>query len=357
MTTPAPDVENFKPAPFRKAIVKWYDKHHRPLPWRSAPGEFPDPYHEWLSEIMLQQTTVQAVIPYYLKFLERWPTIHDLANAPSADVMENWAGLGYYARARNLHKCAIYVSQNLGGVFPDTKEGLVELPGIGDYTANAIAAIAFNRPANVVDGNVERVMARIFAVTDPVPDSKPVLKKLAGALAEGETKRPGDYAQGLMDLGATICTPTSPKCGSCPVREYCAGYEQGIAASLPVRKIKGTKPQRHGYIYWIRDTKGRILFEKRGEKGLLGGMVGLPTSEWVEKATKKTHLPFILKDNKSRIMVRHTFTHFDLELHGSDVEWSEKDTPEGGDYFWVTAKEAQKLGIPTVFKKALKLFI
>ena len=352
MAAPDKNVEGF-----RAALLKWYDRHRRVLPWRALAKQKADPYHVWLSEIMLQQTTVPAVIPYFLKFLGKWPTVHDLAEAEAEDVMQNWAGLGYYARARNLHKCAKYLSETLGGVFPSSLEKLKELPGVGDYTSAAIRAIAFNKPANVVDGNVERVMARIFAVTQPVPDSKPFLKKLAEDMATGESKRPGDYAQALMDLGATICTPTSPKCMLCPVRDFCDAFAQGIAASLPMRKAKQKKPQKHGYVYWLQNDQGHILFERRGEKGMLGGTIGLPTSLWVDEAIEKTHLSSKLEGMKSHVMVRHSFTHFDLELQGITGKAAQKDLPEGANYFWVPLKEAEKLGIPTLFKKALKQFI
>lgn len=342
---------------FAADLLGWYDRHRRVLPWRALPGITPDPYHVWLSEVMLQQTTVPAVIPYFGRFLAKWPRVQDLANAPAEDVMQAWAGLGYYARARNLHKCAKFVAENLNGVFPDNQEDLKGLPGVGDYTSAAIAAIAFNKPANVVDGNVERVMARIFAVTEPVPDSKPHLKKLAAYMAGGARTRPGDYAQALMDLGATVCTPASPKCMICPVRGHCDGFKQGIAAQLPMRKAKGEKPQRHGYVYWVTDPGGRVLFERRRETGMLGGTIGLPTSDWVDTAMEKTHLSFIVKGSAGRILVRHSFTHFDLELHGVAAELAESAAPEGADYFWVAAGEAGKLGIPTVFKKALKQFI
>lgn len=351
MTTDRKNVEGF-----RKSLLKWYDAHRRVLPWRALPGHTPEPYHVWLSEIMLQQTTVPAVIPYFGKFLSKWPAVGDLANAAPQDVMENWAGLGYYARARNLHKCAKYIAEELAGAFPDTQDNLKKLPGVGDYTSAAITAIAFNKPANVVDGNVERVMARIFAVTEPVPDSKPHLKALAGVMAQGETKRPGDYAQALMDLGATICTPSSPKCLLCPVSSYCDAYAQGIAPDLPARKAKPAKPQKHGYVYWITGPDGRILFERRGEKGMLGGTVGLPTSAWVERAMERTHLTFP-KPQQTPVVIRHGFTHFDLELHGFAVILKDKITPNEGDYFWITRQEALKLGIPTLFKKALKQFI
>ena len=342
---------------FRKSLLKWYDAHRRPLPWRALDGNTPDPYRVWLSEIMAQQTTIPAVLPYFMKFMGQWPTVHDLAKADADEIMQNWAGLGYYARARNLHKCAKYVSEELGGTFPDNQDDLKKLPGIGDYTANAIATIAFHKPGNVVDANVERVMARIFAVTDPMPDSKPHLKALAGEMAKGEKKRPGDYAQSVMELGALICTPSSPKCLLCPVSSYCEGYAKGIAATLPARKEKGEKPQKHGYVYWITGPDGRILFERRGEKGMLGGTIGLPTSPWVGRDKPRNHLPLNNRPEETRILIRHGFTHFDLELHGFAVILDNTKAPEGGDYFWASRAEAVKLGIPTLFKKALKQFI
>ncbi len=337
-------------------MLKWYDTNRRPLPWRALNGGKPNPYHIWLSEIMAQQTTIPAVLPYFIKFIGKWPTVHDLANASADEVMQNWAGLGYYARARNLHKCAKYVSQELGGIFPDNQDDLKKLPGVGDYTANAIAAIASNRPANVVDANVERVVARLFAITEPMPDSKPLLKKLAGEIALDENKRPGDFAQSMMELGALICTPTSPKCLICPVSTYCEGYTKSIASSLPMKKQKPEKPQKYGYVYWVVGPDERILFERRGEKGMLGGTIGLPTSLWVERGTERAHLP--LKSRKeTKILVKHGFTHFDLELHGFAVTLAENKAPDGGDYFWATRQEAQSLGIPTLFKKALKQFL
>ncbi len=342
---------------FRADLLAWYDAHRRVLPWRALPGKKSDPYHVWLSEVMLQQTTVPAVIPYFLKFIQKWPNVKDLAKAKAEDVMENWAGLGYYARARNLHKCAIAVANDYKGKFPDTQDGLIELPGIGDYTSNAIAAIAFNQPANVVDGNVERVIARIYAVTEPVPDSKPLLKSLAGVMAEGEIDRPGDYAQALMDLGATICTPSSPKCMICPVRKQCEGRNLGIQDALPARKAKGEKPQKHGFVYWVTDANGRVLFERRPEKGMLGSTVGLPTSGWVEKGKNRSHLGFPAPKIRQSVLVKHSFTHFDLELTGAEVSWQDHDDATMGGYFWVERESVEKLGIPTLFKKAVKLFI
>jgi A/G-specific adenine glycosylase len=340
---------------FRAALLAWYDRHRRVLPWRSLPGQTPDPYRVWLSEVMLQQTTVPAVMSYFRKFTELWPDVHSLANAPSEAVMENWAGLGYYARARNLHKCAKIVSEDHGGIFPETQEGLQNLPGIGGYTSAAIAAIAFNKPANVVDGNVERVMARMFAEETPLPDAKKLLACYAARMAEGEVARPGDYAQALMDLGATVCTPSSPKCMICPVLDFCEGRAKGIQETLPRKRQKADKPKKHGYVYWV-SRNGRVLLERRPEKGLLGGMVGLPTSLWVDEAIEKTHLPLSLKPEAGHVLVKHSFTHFDLELHGIVSAYNE-NAPLDPRFFWVEREEAGKLGMPTVFKKALKQFI
>jgi A/G-specific adenine glycosylase len=279
-----------------------------------------------------------------------------LAKADAEDVMQNWAGLGYYARARNLYKCAQFVANDLGGVFPSTKHELIELPGVGDYTSAAITAIAFNKPANVVDGNVERVMSRIHAVKDPVPDSKPLLKSLAGVMAEGEIDRPGDYAQALMDLGATICTPSSPKCMMCPVIEHCEGRRQGIQEALPARRAKGIKPRKHGYVYWITDSADRVLFERRPEKGMLGSTIGLPTSTWTEVTQEREHLRGPKPIVRPNILIRHSFTHFDLELLGAEASWDDHDPATMEGYFWVERDNLKSVGIPTLFKKAVKLF-
>lgn len=297
-------------------LLDWYDANARRLPWRSPPGVRPDPYHVWLSEIMLQQTTVQAVIPYFTRFLDRWPTVRDLAAADEDAVMAAWAGLGYYARARNLLACARTVTERHDGVFPDTEEALRRLPGIGAYTAAAIAAIAFNRRAVVVDGNVERVVARLFAVEDPLPAAKARLKDLADRLTPEE--RCGDYAQAVMDLGATICTPRKPACGLCPWMYACAGRLAGIAPNLPRKTPKGEKPVRHGVAFWTVRWDGAVLLRKRPPSGLLGGMMEVPSTPWrdqpwtVEEAVK--HAPFRLDWRPLPGVVRHTFSHFHLEL-------------------------------------------
>jgi A/G-specific adenine glycosylase len=287
-------------------LLAWYDRHARVLPWRVPPGQGrADPYRVWLSEVMLQQTTVAAVRAYFLRFTDLWPDVRHLAAAPEAQVMAEWAGLGYYARARNLMACARAVAAL--GAFPDTREGLAALPGIGPYTSAAIAAIAFDRPETVVDGNVERVVARLFAVQTPLPAAKPELVALAGALTPA--RRPGDYAQAMMDLGATICTPRSPACGICPLNGDCAARAQGIAAELPRKSPKKPRPIRQGTV-WIGLTGDSVLVETRPDKGLLGGTLAFPSSGW-----DGSDLPPPADADWREIgTVRHVFTHFALDL-------------------------------------------
>lgn len=287
-------------------LLAWYDRHARVLPWRMPPGGGgADPYRVWLSEVMLQQTTVAAVKSYFQRFTSLWPTVHDLAAAEDAQVMAEWAGLGYYARARNLVACARAVA-SMGG-FPDTREGLAALPGIGAYTSAAIAAIAFDRPETVVDGNVERVVARLFAVETPLPAAKPELVALATRLTP--PRRPGDFAQAMMDLGATICTPRSPACGICPIIPHCAARAQGIAADLPRKAPKKAKPLRRG-IVWIGFAEGAVLVETRPDKGLLGGTLAFPSTGW-----DGSDLPPPAPADWQEIgLVRHVFTHFALDL-------------------------------------------
>lgn len=298
-------------------ILRWYDAEHRRLPWRAPPGGAgSDPYKVWLSEIMLQQTTVAAVIPYFEKFLNRWPTVIDLAAADLDDVLVAWAGLGYYARARNLHKCARVVAEAHGGRFPDDEDALRTLPGIGEYTAAAIAAIAFGRKANVVDGNVERVISRRCALTDPLPGVKSQIRDHAADLVP--ESRAGDYAQGLMDLGATLCTPRKPACGLCPWMRDCQGRIQGIATDLPARTPKAEKPTRRGIAFWIVRWDGAVLLRKRPPSGLLGGMMEIPSTPWREEPwpldEAARHAPLKCDWRPLRGSIRHTFTHFHLDL-------------------------------------------
>ncbi|MFP4313200.1 MAG: A/G-specific adenine glycosylase, partial [Alphaproteobacteria bacterium] len=297
-------ISDKKAEEFRGYMLEWYDKHKRTIPWRAMDGQKPDPYHVWLSEIMCQQTTVQAVVPYFLKFIDKWPRVHDLATAEREEVMKAWAGLGYYARARNLHKCAQIISGDYGGRFPENKADLLKLPGIGDYTSSAIAAMAFNKAETVVDGNVERIMARYLAIQTPLPKGKPDLKRAASLLFEGAHERPGDFAQSLMDLGATICTPRSPKCMICPIAEGCKAREQGIQDTLPAKEPQKPKPQKFGYVYWLHNDQGEYLLQTRPDTEMLGGMIALPTSEWLPKTQKQalSHPGFVGNDfNKSKI--------------------------------------------------------
>jgi A/G-specific adenine glycosylase len=296
-------------------LLAWYDRHRRALPWRAGAGERPDPYRVWASEIMLQQTTVTAVKPYYERFMARFPTMKALAEAPSEEVMQAWAGLGYYSRARNLHACAKAVMENHRGRFPDTEDGLRALPGIGAYTAGAVAAIAFDRPAAAVDGNVERVMSRLFAIEDELPGARPLIRERVLALLPRE--RPGDFAQALMDLGATICTPRNPACGLCPWREPCEARIAGTQESFPRKAPKKAGVTRYGAAFVLARQDGAILLRTRPAKGLLGGMAEVPTSEWrpdyeLDGAAQDAPLP--LRWQRLPMPVRHVFTHFPLEL-------------------------------------------
>jgi A/G-specific adenine glycosylase len=300
--------------PDPQRLLAWYDRHRRALPWRALPGEAADPYRVWLSEVMLQQTTVATVKPYFDFFVARWPDVSALAAASLDDVLRAWAGLGYYARARNLHACAKVVAERHGGRFPEDESALRALPGIGDYTAAAIRAIAFGRKATPVDGNFERVVARVFAVKAPLPDAKPALKKLAAEITPDE--RPGDWAQAMMDLGATICTPAKPRCVLCPWRDSCRAASLGIAEDLPRRAPKKQRPTRHG-VAFVAFHAGKVLLRRRPEKGLLGGLLEVPSTEWREAPWEQDavrHAPFGTDWRALPGTVQHTFTHFHLIL-------------------------------------------
>ena len=303
--------------PSAAALLAWYDRHRRALPWRAAPGETADPYRVWLSEIMLQQTTVPAVIPYYEKFLTRFPNVAALAAAAEGEVMAAWAGLGYYARARNLHACAKAVVA--AGGFPPDETALRALPGIGPYTAAAIVAIAFGTPAVPVDGNVERVTARLFAIETPLPAGKREIAAAAAALGADPSARarPSDFAQALFDLGATLCTPAAPACTLCPWRADCAGARGGIAATLPRKAERKPRPLRHGVHFWLSDAAGNVLLRRRPARGLLGGMTELPGTPWRAapwtQADWAAHAP-ARAAWRSAGEVRHGFTHFELRI-------------------------------------------
>ncbi|NBB98494.1 MAG: A/G-specific adenine glycosylase [Alphaproteobacteria bacterium] len=324
-------------------LLAWYDRHARALPWRVPPdGGRADPYRVWLSEVMLQQTTVAAVKEYFHRFTTRWPTVQDLATAEDADVMAEWAGLGYYARARNLLKCARAVAAM--GAFPDTRAGLQELPGIGPYTSAAIAAIAFDRVETVVDGNVERVMARVFDDHTPLPGAKPVLTDYAARLTPEQ--RPGDYAQAVMDLGATICTPRNPACGICPWRGPCAARANGTAPDLPRKTPKAAKPVRFGIAYIGRRADGAWLLERRPPKGLLGGTLGWPGTDWA--TSDPVDAPPLAADWRALdAEVRHTFTHFHLRL---SLRVAHLPMEALGDF--VPADAFNPRDLPTLMRKA-----
>ncbi len=363
-----------------RRLLAWYDRHRRDLPWRAAPGERPDPYRVWLSEIMLQQTTVATVAPYFRSFIARWPDIEALAAAPLDDVLVAWQGLGYYARARNLVKCAGAVSDAHGGVFPETAAELVKLPGIGPYTAAAIAAIAFGTSDVVVDGNVERVIARLHAVAQTLPAAKPELRRLATGLTP--RRRAGDYAQAMMDLGATVCTPRAPECGLCPLAGTCRAYALGDPVRFPKRAPSKRRPVRRGTAWFAINERGEVLLRRRPESGLLGGMMEVPSSPWQEepvpeattskattsKATvpeattsKATAPPVVAPPvvalwHQAGAPVVHVFTHFRLEL---EVAWARVPAKDGAklapDGVWVAPGALSRYALPTVMKKVCRV--
>jgi len=340
-----------------KSVLDWYDANHRELPWRVNPsdaanGMIPQPYHVWLSEVMLQQTTVQSVTPYFHKFLALWPNVMALATAPNDDVMAAWAGLGYYSRARNLHKCAKMVMENFGGQFPSTKAELLTLPGVGDYTASAIASIAFGQSETVIDGNIERVTARLGAIDTPLP----LGRKEVAVLAKMNTpkQRAGDYAQALMDIGSSICTPRNPKCLLCPVSDFCLAREKSIQETLPIKAKKAKKPERVGAAFIIqRPSDGAIWLERRPAQGLLGGMAQTPTTSWtsnvdgdnsVNAAPFRAEWPAGWVDKGS---VVHVFTHFRLTM---SVYYCAVETVNG-DGWW--SNDLENEALPTLFTKAV----
>jgi A/G-specific adenine glycosylase len=336
-------------------LLAWYDRHQRQLPWRALPGRTSDPYRVWLSEIMLQQTTVKAVGPYFEKFTARWPTVAALGAASLDDVLRMWAGLGYYSRARNLHSCAVTVLRDHGGAFPDTEEGLRTLPGIGPYTAAAIAAIAFSRQTMPVDGNIERVVSRLFAVEEPLPKSKPRIQELATTVLW--ESRAGDSAQALMDLGATVCTPKKPACVLCPLNDDCAALTRGDQETFPRKAPKKTGTLRRGAAFVVT-RGGELLVRTRAEKGLLGGMTEVPNSEWLaghgDKAARDQapSLKAVSRWHRKAGVVTHVFTHFPLELvvYVASVP-ARTRAPDG--MRWVPVATLKDEALPNVMRKVI----
>ncbi len=341
------------------ALLSWYDAERRDLPWRYGRRKKPDPYRVWLSEIMLQQTTVKAVIPYFERFTLRWPTVSDLAAAPLEEVLQVWAGLGYYSRARNLKKCADVVAAQYGGQFPSKEDELRALPGIGPYTAAAIAAIAFGEKATPVDGNVERVISRLFAVRQPLPGSKHEIKRLAASLTPA--RRAGDFAQGMMDLGAQICTPKRPSCLMCPLQQDCAAHAQGLEEVLPYKAGKAERPVRHGLAFLVLREDGSVLLRQRPEAGLLGGMLEVPSTPWGEEPPPVKEAlraaPLAADWWQMPGMVVHVFTHFRLEMmvvralvpeDAGLTFWAEPDRCR-----WVKRRDLHAQALPSVMRKIL----
>jgi len=346
-----------------EAMLRWYDENARDLPWRIQGAPHHDPYHVWLSEIMLQQTTVVTVKPYFEKFIQRWPTVDKMAHAPLDDILTQWAGLGYYARARNLHKCAIEVCRKWGGAFPQTEEDLLTLPGIGPYTAAAIAAIAFDEPAVVIDGNIERIVTRLHRFDGTLPAARPDIKTLAAQ--HTPKNRPGDYAQSLMDLGSRICKPKQPLCGECPVLSFCEAATVGDMEAFPKKAPKKVKPTRRAPVFWIENDRGEVLLRRREESGLLGGMMEFPSADWVERLDEAAEIKAAaeilagdlglqknLKVAKEVDPIKHTFTHFHLFLHPYVLS-GEADI--GGNWaVWVHPDKFGEYALPTLMVKVAK---
>ena len=340
-------------------LLAWYDRHHRKLPWRVGPterarGVSPDPYRVWLSEIMLQQTTVAAVKPYFDAFVDRWPDVAALAAAPRDDVMKAWAGLGYYARARNLKASAEAIVRDHRGRFPESATALKMLPGIGDYTAAAIAAIAFDEPTAVVDGNIERVIARLFAIKQPLPAAKKIIREYQANLTPA--RRAGDYAQAMMDLGVAICTPKRPACSRCPLSGACCAHADGDPGTYPVKPEKAERPTRCGAAFVAVRPDGAVLLRRRPDRGLLGGMAEVPGTEWSSRISRLPALsqaPIQAEWRTAPETVVHVFTHFRLRLSGWTARVSGRARAPAG-HWWASADDLPNEALPSVMKKAIE---
>jgi A/G-specific adenine glycosylase len=339
------------PDAYHVAVLAWYDQHRRSLPWRAEEETSADPYAVWLSEIMLQQTTVATVRTRFEAFIRRWPTVADLAQASLDEILVQWQGLGYYARARNLHKCAVVIWREHHGVFPAELDELLALPGIGPYTAAAIAAIAFDRPVVPVDGNIERIVARLFSISAPLPGAKPQIAKKAGLLTE-ET-RPGDFAQALMDLGAAICRPKAPHCQHCPLQHLCSAAAGGDPSAFPAKTSKPSRPHRRGTIFWLQNDASQVLLQKRPSLGLLGGMTEFPSTNWQVGPWPgpdeiSAAAPLQTDWRETAGYVEHTFTHFKLSLR---AQVGHAEGPLPSEMFWVHPDDLAEHALPTVMKK------
>ena len=337
-----------------RRLLAWYERARRALPWREGRGKPPDPYRVWLSEIMLQQTTVVTVAPYYRRFIARWPTVGELARAPLDDVLHAWQGLGYYARARNLHRAARHVVETLGGRFPDDEAGLARLPGVGPYTAAAVAAIAFGRKTVPVDGNVARVIARLHGLRTRLPEGRAAL--FARARAMLPDRHPGDFAEALMDLGATVCAPRRPRCGECPWQSACRARASGKPEAFPAKKKKTARPIRHAVMFWAEDGRGRVLVRRRPEQGLLGGMMEFPSTPWREKPWTEgealRHAPAKGAWRNLSPSFRHVFSHFALEARVARAQV--RGGAVKGLRWWPVANLG-RLALPSVMQKAAKI--
>ena len=337
-----------------KQLFAWYDVHRRKFPWRAEPNKNPNVYYVWISEIMLQQTRTAAAIPYFNRFIARWPTLEALACASRDEVLHAWSGLGYYARGRNLHACAQTLVKHRGGTFPSSVKDLCSLPGIGPYTASAISAIAFNQPAIVIDANVERIIARLFTVPTPISQAKPQIQKLA--LKIFPTERPGDFAQGLMDLGAQVCTPKNPVCSDCPWSSGCKASKSGKPDRWPIRSLKAPKKTRFGIVFWVEHPSGEILLQKRPDRGMLGGMTEIVSSEWlmqpisVNQINKYAPIPDV-HWSPVGTKVQHTFSHFKLEL----CIYTAKSIIRPHGTFWCPPEKLALQPLPSLMKKIVAL--
>lgn len=342
-----------EPALLARRLLAWYGRERRRFPWRAKPGTRPDPYRVWLAEIMLQQTTTRTAEPYFTAFLKRWPRLEALAAAPLDEVLHAWQGLGYYARARNLHRCARRLVAEHGGRFPETPEALRRLPGIGPYTAAALAAIAFGAPVVALDGNVKRVLTRLAALDRPAGETGAALAALAGVLAP--SKRPGDFLQALMDLGATVCTPRSPACPSCPWSGFCRARALGLAERLPRKAARAERSRRYGVVFWLERPDGAVLLRRRPESGSLGGMMEFPSTEWRGRrgtlAQACRAAPVAARWRKLPGSVRHSFSHFDLELTVLKGRAEGAPLPDG---VWCLPDELPRLALPTLMKKVAR---